>query len=285
MSAGIKGVDHPVIAVAEFEAAREAYERLGFTVPPRGRHLEWGTGNWCIMFPDDYLELRGIVDASQYTHGLHGYLSRRGQGLMGLAFAPETTVKQSEAQMRASDLRPAGIKQLTRRFQHAGGETYPRFSILYLDEAELPELLTSVICEHLTPELIRRPEYLEHANGAERVASVSVVVDDPPSLRQRYRRFFGEGAVRLEDGALVIQPAMGARIEFVAPARARVSGVLIGAASTPKMSAATLDVRDVGQVQKVLAGAGTPFESLDDGRVRVGEDQACGVTLLFQQKK
>ena len=64
MKNAITGVDHPVIAVGDMEGARAVYERLGFTIPPRGSHIEWGTGNWCIMFADDYLELRGIVDAN-----------------------------------------------------------------------------------------------------------------------------------------------------------------------------------------------------------------------------
>ena len=62
MEYGIRGIDHPVIAVRDMKQARLAYERLGFTVPPRGSHAQWGTGNWCIMFPEDYLELRGIID-------------------------------------------------------------------------------------------------------------------------------------------------------------------------------------------------------------------------------
>jgi hypothetical protein len=62
---GIGSLDHPVIAAGDLDAARVSYERLGFTVPPRGSHVEWGTGNLCIMFPDDYLEIRGIVDATR----------------------------------------------------------------------------------------------------------------------------------------------------------------------------------------------------------------------------
>ena len=61
---GIANIDHPVIASADLDAARAAFERLGFTVPPRGSHIEWGTGNLCIMFPEDYIEVRGGVDAT-----------------------------------------------------------------------------------------------------------------------------------------------------------------------------------------------------------------------------
>ena len=53
---GIELIDHPVIAARDLDAARRTFERLGFTVPPRGSHIEWGTGNLCIMFPDDYIK-------------------------------------------------------------------------------------------------------------------------------------------------------------------------------------------------------------------------------------
>ena len=66
---GITSIDHPVIAVRDMEEARQTFMRLGFTVPPRGSHVEWGTGNWCIMFPKDYLELRGIIDTDRPRSG------------------------------------------------------------------------------------------------------------------------------------------------------------------------------------------------------------------------
>ena len=75
MPVAIRGIDHPVIAVRDMEKARERYRRLGFTIPPRGSHIQWGTGNWCMMFPEDYLELRGIVDPVRYTHNLDAFLA------------------------------------------------------------------------------------------------------------------------------------------------------------------------------------------------------------------
>ena len=76
MAIGIEGFDHPVIAVRDLEQSRGVYEALGFTVPPRGSHIEWGTGNWCIMFERNYLEHRGILDPDRYTHGLEHFLEK-----------------------------------------------------------------------------------------------------------------------------------------------------------------------------------------------------------------
>ncbi|MGQ3072105.1 MAG: VOC family protein, partial [Ferrovibrionaceae bacterium] len=70
MSRALTGLDHPLVGVADLEAARAGWARLGFTPTPRGRHIGWGTANYCIMFPDSYLELLGVVDPGQFTAGL-----------------------------------------------------------------------------------------------------------------------------------------------------------------------------------------------------------------------
>ncbi len=75
---GIESLDHPVIAVNDLSAARDVYEKLGFAVPPRGSHIEWGTGNLCVMFADDYLEMRGIIDPGRLLMHLDEHLEKFG---------------------------------------------------------------------------------------------------------------------------------------------------------------------------------------------------------------
>ena len=48
-SCGITGIDHTLVGVRDLEAARATWTRLGFSVTPRGRHIGWGTGNYCVM--------------------------------------------------------------------------------------------------------------------------------------------------------------------------------------------------------------------------------------------
>ncbi len=88
MNAPISGIDHLLVGVRDLEAARERYRRLGFTCTPRGSHIGWGTANYCIMFPDDYVELVGVVDPAKETNGLDAFLERR-EGLKGVAFASD----------------------------------------------------------------------------------------------------------------------------------------------------------------------------------------------------
>ena len=62
-------LDHIVIAVKNLDAAVATYRKLGFTLTPRGLHEGKGTGNHCIMFPNTYVELLGIVDETEEFNG------------------------------------------------------------------------------------------------------------------------------------------------------------------------------------------------------------------------
>jgi len=174
----IKSIDHPVIAVRSLEASHGVYERLGFTIPPRGSHVEWGTGNWCIMFPGDYLELRGIIDPERFTLDLDRHLATHGEGMMGLAFGT-TGADRAFDEMTAAGLHPKPVRSLSRNFELPGGWVQPRFRLCFPDAADVHGLMHVVLCEHLTPELIRKPEYLRHANGVTGIAGLLGVVEDP----------------------------------------------------------------------------------------------------------
>jgi len=112
MHNGIESIDHPVVAVTDLDSARIACERLGFTVPPRGSHIEWGTGNLCIMFPHDYLEMRGIIDASRFTMHLDSHLDSFGEGLMGVAFGT-TNVQASRDEAQRHGVDTGELRRLT----------------------------------------------------------------------------------------------------------------------------------------------------------------------------
>ena len=62
----LKGVDHVVIAVTDLDQAAADFQRLGFTLTPRGRHTT-GSENNCVMFERDYLELLGVPVAHPVT--------------------------------------------------------------------------------------------------------------------------------------------------------------------------------------------------------------------------
>ncbi|MBC8268356.1 MAG: VOC family protein [Rhodospirillaceae bacterium] len=182
------GFDHALVGVADLEAARLDWQRLGFSTCPRGKHIGWGTANYCIMFATDYLELLGIVDASQFTNNLDTFLQSHGEGLLGMAFA------SSELEALAEKLggQPQDLKRL---LELPEGTVEPRFRLLHPPPGTLPGL-SGFFCRHLTPELMRRPEWLIHANGARGIAWMSIAVADVAAATVAYEQVLGADFVR-----------------------------------------------------------------------------------------
>lgn len=281
MTVGIIGIDHPVVAVKDMAEAHERYRRLGFTIPPRGSHLEWGTGNWCIMFADDYLELRGIVDSSRYVHGLDRFLERR-EGLMGIAFQPEAA-ETTYLKARAAGIDATPPRELTRRFELPEGEVHPRFRLVFFPEHQTAGLMASLVCEHLTPELIRRPEWLTHANGALGVAEVGAVVTDLGPVQAQQEKLFGAGAVRRRSDRLLVEVGRGARVEFLTQAAARQESLAVGEVEPPYLAWITIRVARLAAAASVLQRNGVAFRQDGGAVIRIAPEDACGTILRFAQ--
>jgi catechol 2,3-dioxygenase-like lactoylglutathione lyase family enzyme len=276
------GIDHPVIAVRNMAAAHTSYERLGFTVPPRGSHLEWGTGNWCIMFEHDYVELRGIVKEG-HTHNLDEFLKTRGEGLMGLALGTDDAAA-SHAELAKRGFHPRPVTGLTRNFELPEGWLQPRFSLCFLEEPETAGLMSVVFCQHLTPELIRRPEWWKHKNAAVAVASLTGAVSSVDEAVQMHARLFGKDAIERNDDCLSIDTGRG---RIVLGAVAKISRRYPEAAELlrggPRLVAITLKSSDLEQTAAVLSGRGVSMRRGTKQSIIVPPSECCGVVMEFVQ--
>lgn len=214
MRNGIAGIDHVIVAVRDLDRARIGWTRLGFTLSPRGRHIGQGTANYCIMFPSDYVELLGMVDPSDFVQRLDDFLTRR-EGLMAAAFAPAALPEEVRSALLRLQLHPSEPRALGRRLELPEGAVVPRFSLISLPQQETPGL-DSFICAHLTPELMRRPEWLDHPNGAHGLRGIHVLVENTAALLGPYDRLFGIQQVTTTD-AVVCVHARRHRIVFSTP--------------------------------------------------------------------
>lgn len=261
----IRGLDHPIVGVRDLEQARMDWQRLGFTITPRGRHIGWGTANYCIMFPLDYVEILGIVDAGQYVHGLDTFLAQR-QGILGLALA---TGDADAAHARLSECGLAGEppKDLARILELPEGEARPSFRLVHpADPTALG--LRGFLCQHLTPELVRRADWLEHANGARRISMISIATAERQSLAERYRKLIGAEAVHADRGGVTVR-LDGCVLHFGEPADGIEGG--LGMA---------VEVGDLDRTRGLLGSAEIPFEDAD-GEIDIDPAHATGVALSF----
>ena len=282
---GIESLDHPVIAALDLDVARRTFERLGFTVPPRGSHVEWGTGNLCIMFPDDYLEVRGIIDASRFTMDLDKHLDRFGEGLMGMAFGT-SDIEHSHAEAVRNGIQAGRLRHLTRNFEHAGRWTQPAFDLFAPSAADADGLMHVVVLEHLTPELLRRPEFLVHANGCTGIDRVAGVIFDIERASGKLRRLLGDTAVTEHPQGVDVRLPGGQTIELLQSAAYATKYGNIPALpepDCPRLGAVRLAVENTAVVAAVLSGNKVPFSRPARNRIRVAPEHACGVTLEFAE--
>jgi len=261
---GITGIDHTLVGVRDLEAARSVWQRLGFTVTPRGRHIGWGTGNYCIMLERGYIELLGIVDASQFTNNLDSFLKSR-EGLMGLALATDDAGACAAA-LHASGIAAEGPKQLKRLLELPEGTVVPEFALVHPAPDAVPGLRTFV-CSHLTPDLIRRKDWLVHPNGATALLGMTIAVDQPRSLVPAWRRLLGDNGIRADGAAMLVETGMG-RLLFATPETlsARYRGVApLPGHARPWAVAMSLGVADLARCERLLRDNGFTPVRLGDG--------------------
>ena len=259
MTAGIptESFDHALVGVADLEDARLDYQRLGFTCCPRGRHIGWGTANYCIMFPDNYLELLGIVDASQFTNNLDKFLAGPGEGLLGMGFA-STDIDILGKKLGSE---PTDLKRL---LELPDGAVEPRFRLLHPPTGSMPGL-SGFFCQHLTPELMRRPEWLVHANDATGIASISIAVGDVEAAVRAYGNIFGEAAIQPgEESADIVLNECTIRI--------------VQSDGDEGLVELAIRVADVTAAADYLDQADVFFATQDDGLL-IDPDEACGAFL------
>ena len=278
----IAGLDHVLIGVADLDGGKAAYERLGFTVTPRGRHIGWGTGNYCVMFEDDYLELLGIIDSVQFTNNLDVRLRDHGEGMF--SFAPAVgDVEAARASLAQSGFHPGPVESLKRYLDLPEGTVTPAFELLRLPQEEVAGL-PFFFCRHLTPDLVRQPDWLRHENGALGIRAVHILTPSPERFRPPFARLLGDGAVR-EDEGMVTARIGACRFEFgrddavfdVFP------GVTSGAPAddaAPVFTGLTIEVESLGRTRSVLEAGRVLFQEARDA-VIVAPEAATGVALRF----
>jgi len=277
---GITGIDHILLAVRDLDAARMGWTRLGFTLSPRGKHLGRGTGNYCIMFPRDYIELFGIVGGERVSPEYTQFLAAR-EGPMKLAWATDDSAA-AVAALSGLGLHPDAPRDLGRQLELPEGTVVPRFNIVALPADDTPAL-SSFVCEPLTPELMRRPEWLVHANGATGLLGVTVIVDDTAPLADTYERLFGPANVHTTDEIVTVRVGPH-RILFAATedfAAMHPEIDLDDRATLPCIAVLTLKTIDPEATIDYFTRWQIPYEALPDRRVLVPAEEANGAALEF----
>jgi catechol 2,3-dioxygenase-like lactoylglutathione lyase family enzyme len=275
MNRHLAGIDHAIVAVRDLERARATYQRLGFALTPQGRHGGRGTGNHCVMFEHDYLELLGVVDRAAPTAGVETFLAE-GEGPFAVALRsddPEATY----AAWQEAGLRPAAVADFE-RLMPAGDRL--RFKNVEL-AAEATGGVPLFACAALTPELMREATWLEHPNGARGIDSVTIVVDDPAGYAQAMGAVFGRTHLTDTDDTLAVHTGSGVLL-LVTPDDLEVMHPeleTVLAEGRPTIAALTLLVHDPDAAAAWLERQGVPFQRRAGGAIGIAPAHACGAMV------
>lgn len=275
----INGIDHVVIVVRDLDAARDAFRSMGFTLTPRGEHT-LGSQNHCVMFRNDYIELLWSPEGTPHpSRQYYTEFARAGAGLAAIALKTDSA-KGAYTEMLWAGFAPSDPVDFSRPVEVPEGKRDARFRVSMAAPDRTPGG-RMFVCEHLTRDVVWRPEYERHANGATAIAAVAIVADDVATTARPYERLFARQAESIAEGLKV--HTGDAPIAFVTARSlsARLPNVRMSARPAPLMAALFVRVANRDAAEAALKAGGFVPARMPDGSVALGADVAHGVALVF----
>jgi catechol 2,3-dioxygenase-like lactoylglutathione lyase family enzyme len=275
LSVSVKGIDHLVIRVSDLDASETAYRKLGFTLTPRGFHAGRGSANHTApLSSGNYFELLHLPPGGDAD----AFPDREGPVAIALSPLDSRTI-YAEITALGYDVEPP--RDLSRPVHLPEGVREARFLNASFPRIE-PETVRWFACQHLTRDLVWRPEWEAHANGADRLLEAIVVHPSPVRLRATFTKLFGE-AVRYDAERLTIKLGED-EVSFISPGafQARFPAIRLPAElSEGWFAGAVFRVGSLGRLEGVLSRAGINFSRTPVGSIVVASSEGAGAVLEF----
>jgi hypothetical protein len=270
-------LDHVVINVlGKLDEAATEYSRLGFQRTERGHHT-LGSSNNLAIFGTNYLELLGYLPGRET---MRADLWAHPPGLSGLVF------KSVDADLIYATLKDHGVPALepmgfARPVALPGDTQDARFKVIRVSSEEVQNGRT-FFCHHDTPQLVWRPEWQAHANGATEIVEFVIASQDPAHTASLYERMFGAPLLVPTSGGFSFNA--GAATVFVlkpdAVAVRYAGAALTSTDGTDRMVALVFKVPSLDTPRAVFDEAGIPFRPYAGGII-VSHADAANVALGF----
>ncbi|RVT91494.1 VOC family protein [Rhodovarius crocodyli] len=287
-------LDHVGVCARDLGPMVAAYEKLGFSLSPiaqqSGRRSpdqpveQFGTGNRCAFLRHGYIELLAILDPALFDNQLGGFLSRyTGLHILALGVAD---AEANLTRMQAAGIPIKGVAWLERPVEK-GDPRHAKFARLPLPDAAEGRIQ---LIQHLTPELIWQPRWMDHANKADALVALVMAAENPADVATRFSRLSGvpfepdpAGGFRLrfpggERVAGPEAPVMETVVRILEPAA--LPQVLPGvtAPALPFMAGMVIRTSDGNAA---VRGLGLPLVETPDGGLMVAPEHAAGAAVVF----
>lgn len=273
--------DHAVIVCGDLDAAAATWRALGFTLTPRGYHT-LGSQNHCIMLARDYLELLHVTAPSP-SRQYYWDAQQRGGGCAAMSCKSRDAFATAD-RLRAAGFQPSDPIEFSRPVRLDDGTEHPAtFRVTALDQAPGARYF---VCEHRTPELLWRPEWMTHANGAQAIAATYLVVEagQVAATAEAYATLTG-AAMTHATGEMAVLDIDGASLVISAPQ------ALADATDTPLIQRASagyaairLVTNDLAKARAHWRASGVKVIDLSPAISLIPAAQANGVALIFEQR-
>ncbi len=284
--AGKLTLDHVAHFVPHIDTAAAALEKLGFTLTPfsaqsnrlepGGPLLPAGTGNCCIMLKRGYVECLTPTGDTPVADQLRAAIQRY-VGVHSIIFGTNAP-NFDHARLAREGFSPLEPIALQRQLATGHGDQTARFTVVRVPPGTMPEGRIQY-CQHLTPEFVWQPQWLQHANRATALTAVILCMDDPCEAAARYSRFTGLKAIG-EGDRWHIDTARG-RVLFKSPAAIhRVFN--IEPATLPWIAGYALASSNMKVTRKHIADTGFAHGALDDERFYVVPPAGVGGIMVFE---
>ena len=239
-----------------------------------------------MMFENDYVELIGIVDPTQYIHNLDEFL-KNGDGLLNVVLATDDA-DATARWLREHSPNAEDAQGLQRLLTLDDGEELLSFRFVFLPPELTPGLQTFA-SQHLTPDKVRRPAWLSHPNGARSISEVTVVMENLAGVGEAYAQLFGADAISGDErkGSITVDTGND-ELWFVTPKtfpERHYDKKFDDGLPLPHLAALTLTVANPQATALYLSGQQVAFERDSSEAVLVSSEEACGVFLVFAREE
>lgn len=284
----IDNINHVGMAVRDLADTVRQYEAMGFQLTPYSPHsAAWkpgepvqpqGSGNRCIMFASDYLEILASEDPARPAARIANFL-RRHQGAHIICFNTEDP-HRVERRLQRAGIATSGVIPLHREIDTPDGMRTAKFARIQFAPEQSPEGYIQA-AQHFTPQYIYQPRYIAHPNGCTSLHRTIVVTDAVEAFAEKYQRYCGLAPVERAGGYDFHFP-LGTQLTIIGvqQAPALLPGTLFP--PVPGIAAVSFRTGDLAAQRRRLSERGFAFSEAN-GCLVVPAEQASGVAVLFEE--
>jgi len=270
-------LDHVSHFVPELAAARRALAAIGFR--PSARSLQRtpdgpaGTANVCAMLREGYLEFLAPVAATPNAERVRAAMARH-RGVHLVAFGTPS-VEEERLRLAHAGFEPRPVIRLAR-----GTPTGTAcILVVRVSEKRMPEGRIQYV-EHATPQVLWRPELVDHPNSVTGLAAVFVVARDCAAAAARWARFAALLPRRL---GRFVELATG-RGQVLLSSRSRLRALLGAAPPAPAVAGYALSCARPERFARMLEQSGCAVRALGPSVYSAALPPALGGACLFGTK-